>query len=50
MSKYTLAVTKLFPSGAWEVAAIVGGYRLARTYYGYSRREAVKMYLAEVSK
>jgi hypothetical protein len=40
--------SRLYPSGAWEVSDIVGGYRVARTYYGYTRREAVALYRREV--
>ena len=39
-----------FPSGAWIVAAIVGQYRVQRTYFGYSKREAVRAFLAEVAR
>lgn len=33
-------------SGAWQIAAMVGGYRMSRAYYGYSKREAVKLFRA----
>jgi hypothetical protein len=36
-------------SGAWEVAAIVSGYRVARVYYGFSKREAIRLFMAEVN-
>lgn len=45
--RYSLAVSRAFPSGAWIVAAIVGTRRESRTYYGYTRREAVAQFLAE---
>jgi hypothetical protein len=44
---YRLSVTRAFPSGAWVVAAIVGDTRQSRTYYGYTRREAVASFRAE---
>ena len=34
--------------GAWVVSDIVNGYRVARKYYGYSKREALAMFKAEV--
>jgi hypothetical protein len=44
---YRLSVTRAFPSGAWIVAAIVGDTRDSRTYYGYTRREAIASFRAE---
>ena len=41
-------VSRLFPSGAWEVSDIVAGYWVRRTYYGYTRREAVALFRREV--
>ena len=35
-------------SGAVIVSDIVGGYRVARTYYGYTRAQAVALYRREV--
>jgi hypothetical protein len=37
-------------SGAVIVSDIVGGYRVARTYYGYTRREAVALFRRELSQ
>lgn len=45
--RYSLAVSRAYPSGAWIVAAVVGNCRESRTYYGYTRREAVAEFLAE---
>jgi hypothetical protein len=44
---YRLSVTRAVPSGAWIVAAIVGNCRVSRTFYGYTRREAVALFRAE---
>jgi hypothetical protein len=44
---YRLSVTRAAPSGAWIVSAIVGDSHASRTYYGYSRREAVARFRAE---
>ena len=48
--KSDLNVTHIFPSGAWEVAAMVDGYREHRTYYGVTRKYAVGQFLAEVNE
>lgn len=42
-----MTITKLFPSGALEVSAIINGYLVRRVYYGYSKREAARMFRAE---
>lgn len=42
----SLAITRLH-TGAWQVSAVIGGYREKRTYYYASRREAVAKFLAE---
>jgi hypothetical protein len=48
MSKLSPMVEIVPHSGAVIVSDIVGGYRVARTYYGYSRREAVALFRREV--
>ncbi len=45
-----MSVYRSFPSGAWVVSDIVGGYLTTRTYYGYTRSEAVRKFRAEVGK
>lgn len=45
--RYSLSVSRAYPSGAWIVAAIVGNCRVSRTFYGYTRREAIAKFLAE---
>src|SRR3990167_8562654 len=45
-----MTATKLFPSGAVEVSAIVGGYLMRRTYFGYTIRQAIKLFQREVTK
>ena len=54
MNRPTITAERLHPSGAWNLSAIIGanGYRLARSYYGYTKREAValfRQYIQEVS-
>lgn len=34
--------------GAWVVSDIVNGYRVARRYYYYSKREAVRLFKQEM--
>ena len=45
-----MSITKLFPSGALEVSAVVGGYLVRRVYFGYTRREAARAFRAEIKK
>lgn len=42
-----MMIEKVSHSGAWIVSDIVGGYRVARTYYGYTRAQALKAFKAE---
>ncbi len=35
-----ISITVLFPSGALELSAILGGQLVRRIYAGYSRKEA----------
>jgi hypothetical protein len=34
-------------SGAWIVSDIIGGYWVARTYYGYSGAQALRLFKDE---
>ena len=36
-----MSITKLFPSGAWEISAVIKGYRFQRVYMGYTKKEAI---------
>jgi hypothetical protein len=36
-----MTVTRLFPSGAYEVSALRNGHLVRHVYYGFTRREAV---------
>jgi hypothetical protein len=42
-----MTTTKLYPSGAWEVSAIVDGYLVREVYFGYTKREAVAQFVAD---
>lgn len=33
--------------GAWRVSDIIGGYLVVKTYYGYTKREAIKRFKQE---
>lgn len=33
--------------GAWVISDIIGGYRVARQYYGYTKREAIRLFRAD---
>jgi hypothetical protein len=33
--------------GAWLIADIINGYRVARRYYGYTKREAIRLFKKE---
>lgn len=35
--------------GAWVVSAIVSGYLTSRQFYGYTKREATRLFLDEVN-
>ena len=37
-------------SGAWQFSELVRGYLVTRTYYGVSRRYAVRQFRAEVAE
>ena len=43
----SISIRKLFPSGAWQCSAIIRGYLVTRTYYFYSRREAIAQFRRE---
>lgn len=42
-----MSIERVSHSGAWIVSDIVGGYRVARTYYGYTRAQALRAFKAE---
>lgn len=43
------SVTRISHSGAWEVAAMVNGYRVAKVFYGYTAREALRLFVSEIN-
>jgi hypothetical protein len=34
--------------GAWVISDIIGGYRVARSYYGYTKAQAVALFRADI--
>lgn len=42
-----ITASKLAPSGAWTLMAMVGNYLERRTYYGYTKRQALQAFHAE---
>ena len=45
-----MSVYRSFPSGAWVVSDIVGNFLTTRTYFGYTRSEAVRKFRMEVGR
>jgi hypothetical protein len=43
-----MTLTKLFPSGAWEVSAMVNGCRRARVYYFYTKAQARRAFIVDL--
>jgi hypothetical protein len=35
--------------GAWTVSDIVNGFKIRRTYYGYTKREAMQIFKLETT-
>lgn len=42
-------IERMFPSGGYEVSAIVDGYRVARTYFDYTKRESLSLFYKEIN-
>ena len=42
-----MLIRKLFPSGMWEVSAVIGGYLVRRRYQGYTKKEAFNLFKDE---
>lgn len=45
-----ISACRVFPSGAWEISAIVGNLLIRRVYFGYTKKEAIAEFRAEVSR
>lgn len=45
-----MTITKVFPSGAYQVSDIIGGHLVTRTYYGYTKREAQRQFRMDTKR
>lgn len=45
-----MIVHRAFPSGAWVISNLSGSHLTTKTYYGYTRKEAIKMFLVDEQK
>lgn len=45
-----ITVSKVFPSGAWQVSTLVDGYRFARTYMGYTKKESIQLFKEQLKE
>lgn len=43
-----MTVERLFPSGAYLISAFVGDQLVTRRYFGYTRKEAIAEFRAEL--
>jgi hypothetical protein len=39
-----MTVEKMFPSGGYRVSEIVNGYYVTMRYFGYTKKEAVRLF------
>ena len=42
-----MTVEKIIHSGALIISDIIDGYLVSKTYYGYTKKEAVKLFRSE---
>lgn len=50
LKQFDVTVTRQFPSGAYECSAIWSGYRQKKVFYGYTKREAIRLFVAEINE
>jgi hypothetical protein len=41
-------ITRAVPSGAWIVSDIIAGYWVTQTYYGHTKRDALRLFREHV--
>jgi len=46
----TISATRQWHNGSWVVSAVVDGYLESIAYYGYTKREAVARFRAEIMR
>jgi hypothetical protein len=39
-----MTAIKLNHNGAWQISALIDNYLVTRTYYGYTKREAIAQF------
>ena len=39
-----MTVVKSFPQGFWTISDIINGYLVTRSYAGFTKREAIKLF------
>lgn len=44
-----MTIQRVVPSGAWQVSDVVNGYLVTRTYYGYTKQEALWKFKAALA-
>ena len=45
-----ISAYRVWHNGAWVVSAIVDGYRESISYYGYTKRDAISRFRAEMRR
>jgi hypothetical protein len=40
-------ITRAVPSGAWIISDMISGYLVTRTYYGHTKRDALRLFREE---
>ena len=48
LTQAEVSATRLH-NGAWEVAAVVDGRHQFRVFYGYTKREAIRLFVRDIN-
>ena len=40
--------TQKLHNGAWEISELVNGYLVTRTFYGYTKKESIRLFKDEL--
>lgn len=43
-----MSITKLFPSGAWEISDMIKGYLVRRIYFNCTKKQAISEFKSEM--
>jgi hypothetical protein len=49
LTQAEVSATCIPHSGAWEVAAVVDGIRRFRVFYGFTKREAIRLFVRDIN-